>query len=230
MNISELLQLAIAHSGLPKISVAKFCRVSPSAVTQWINGETKNPTAEKLLNLARVTGVSYTWLIDGKGEMVGRNELQMHDTEITDGLHPIQSDEIDIPYFREVELAAGGGRTEVIENHGQYMRFNLDRLNRAGVKPENAACATVVGHSMEPVLTDGSTIGIDKGTRAIVDGSIYALDHGGMLRVKRLYRAPLDRVRLVSDNASEYPEEICNLKDPDAPKIIGKVFWWEVFA
>ncbi|QJQ96942.1 hypothetical protein HIO72_00605 [Halomonas sp. PA5] len=35
-----------------------------------MNADTKAPKAENLLKLARATGVSYTWLVDGKGEML----------------------------------------------------------------------------------------------------------------------------------------------------------------
>mgnify|MGYP001968438795 CR=1 FL=1 len=232
MNISDRIRQAIEHSGQSKSAIAKRCQVSPSAVTQWLSGETKAPKAEKLLKLARATGVSYTWLVEGKGLMHGRpkDELEFHETEIVEDDAPLAPDEIEIPFFREVEMAAGDGRTQVIENHGQYMKFSLARLARAGVQPHNAACATLTGTSMEPVILDGSPIGIDKGTTHIVDGQIYALDHGGMLRVKRLYRAPLNRMRVVSDNQIEYPEETYSISDPDAPKIIGRVFWWEVFA
>ena len=103
----------------------------------------------------------------------------------------------------------------------------MARLARAGVNPENAALAIAKGVSMVPTINDGATIGIDKSIMHIIDGKIYALDHDGMLRVKRLYRLPLNRVRVVSDNHAEYPEEVYSLADPDGPKIIGKVFWWE---
>lgn len=157
------------------------------------------------------------------------NELVMHHTKIVEDDAPPAPDEIEIPYFREVEMAAGGGRTQVIENHGHSMRFSLARLSRSGVQPESAACATVTGNSMEPVIVDGSPVGIDKSHRHITDGKIYALDHDGMLRVKRLYRLPLSRMRVVSENDVEYPEETYSMDSPDAPRIIGKVFWWETF-
>ncbi|OBX36952.1 HTH-type transcriptional regulator PrtR [Halomonas elongata] len=123
-----------------------------------------------------------------------------------------------LPMFREVEFAAGDGCTQVIENHGARERFSLPRLSRAGVQPENAALAVAKGDSMVPAITDGATIGIDKGCRGVIDGKIYALDHDGMLRVKRLYRLPLNRVRVVSENDDEYPEEVYSLSDPDAPR------------
>lgn len=240
MNIQERITLAIKESGQTKSAIAKACGVNPSAVTQWLNGDTKAPTAERLLKLARATRVSYTWLIEGKGLMHDTqeprasyaprsHELVLHDTEVVDGEEPLTADQVELPCFYEVEFAAGDGRTQVVENHGHKMRFSLSKLAKRGISPENAACATASGTSMMPTIADGSPIAIDKGTRHIIDGKIYALDHGGMLRIKRLYKMPLGRVRLVSDNSDEYPEEVHALMGPDAPKIIGRVFWWEVF-
>ncbi|WP_261395010.1 helix-turn-helix transcriptional regulator [Halomonas sp. DP1Y21-3] len=153
----------------------------------------------------------------------------MLNTEIIEGNEPLRPDEVMLPVFREVEFSAGDGCTQVIENHGAQERFSLPRLMRAGVHPENAALAVAKGDSMMPVINDGATLGIDKGSRGIQDGKIFALDHGGMLRVKRLYRMPLGRMRVVSDNADEYPEEVYAVADPDAPKVIGRVFWVENF-
>lgn len=241
MSIQERISQAIKQSGQTKSAIAKACGVNPSAVTQWLNGDTKAPTAERLLKLARATRVSYTWLVDGKGGMhdgpeepragyaTRANEFEFQDTEVVDGDGPLSPDEVELPCFYEVEFAAGDGRTQVVENHGHTMRFSLTKLKKRGVSPENAALATASGLSMYPTIADGSPIAIDKGTKHIIDSKIYALDHGGMLRIKRLYKMPLGRVRLVSDNADEYPEETYTLADPDAPKIIGRVFWWEVF-
>ncbi len=241
MSIQERIRQAIKESGQTKSAIAKACGVQPSAVTQWLNGDTKAPTAERLLKLARATRVSYTWLVDGKGDMhegpeepragysARTNELELHDTEVVEGDEPLTADEVELPCFYEVEFAAGDGRTQVVENHGHKMRFSLSKLAKRGVSPENAACATATGTSMMPTIADGSPIAIDKGTRHIIDSKIYALDHGGMLRIKRLYKMPLGRVRLVSDNSDEYPEEVHSLMGPDAPKVIGRVFWWEVF-
>ncbi|WP_052384069.1 S24 family peptidase [Litchfieldella xinjiangensis] len=239
MSIHNRIDQAIRESGQSKSAIAKACGVSPSAVTQWLSGETKAPTAERLLKLARATRVSYTWLVDGKGPIRGFDELsqkaidafdgdaEILDTEFVESSEPVSADEVWLPIFREVEFAAGDGSTQVVENHGARERFSLPRLYHYGVQPENAALATVRGDSMHPAITDGATIGIDKGSRHIEDGKVYALDHDGMLRVKRLYRLPLGRVRVVSDNAEEFPEEVYSMADPDAPKILGRVFMSE---
>lgn len=142
---------------------------------------------------------------------------------------PLSVGEVTVPYFREVELEGGCGRTQVIENHGASMKFSTAKLYRAGVQPENAACATLVGNSMETTIMDGSPIAIDRGCTHIIDGKIYAIDHGGMLRVKRLYRLPLGRIRIASDNSDEHPDEIVSPPDLAELRIIGRVFWWESF-
>lgn len=233
MSIQKRIAAAIRESGHTKGAIAKACGVQPSAVTQWLNGDTKAPTAERLLKLSRATGVGYEWLVEGKGSMFpakpAQHEIELHRTEVVEGGEPARPDEVELPCFREVEFAAGDGRTQVVENGGHTMRFPLAKLSARSVSPENAACATASGSSMTPTIVDGSPIAIDRGTRHIIDGKIYALDHGGMLRIKRLYKLPMGRVRLVSDNADEYPEETHSLMGPDAPRVIGRVFWWEVF-
>lgn len=231
MEFSDRLKKARERRGLNQTELGDLLGVSAQTVQQWESGRTM-PRHKRIDTLANTLQVRAQWLIFGHGPMIegGHDEIEMHDTELIEDDGPLSPDEIEIPYFREVEMAAGDGRTQVIENHGHAMRFSLARLSRAGVQPENAACATIKGTSMETRIMDGSPIAIDKGCRHINDGDIYALDHDGMLRVKYLYRLPLNRVRIVSENSEEYPEEVYSLNDPDAPRIIGRVFWWETFA
>ncbi|GGE75759.1 hypothetical protein GCM10011533_30140 [Streptosporangium jomthongense] len=146
-----------------------------------------------------------------------------------DSKTPLDDDEVELPLFREVELAAGAGQTEVVENHGAKLRFAKSTLARAGVQKENAACAFVRGNSMEPVMPDGTCVGVDTGDTTIRDGEIYAIDHGGMLRVKYLHRRPGGGLKIVSQNAGEHPvEEITADEMVASVRVIGRVFWWSV--
>jgi len=146
-----------------------------------------------------------------------------------DSKTPLDDDEVELPLFREVELAAGAGQTEVIENHGAKLRFAKSTLARAGVVKENAACAFVRGNSMEPVMPDGTCVGVNTGDTAIRDGEIYAIDHGGMLRVKYLHRRPGGGIKIVSQNAVEHPVEDVTADEMAASvRVIGRVFWWSV--
>lgn len=84
---------------------------------------------------------------------------------------------------------------------------------------------------MEPVLADGSTVGVNIGQRQIVDGKMYAIKHDGQLRVKVLYRVPGGGVRFRSFNQGEHPDEIYTPQEmaEKSIEIIGRVFWGASF-
>lgn len=142
---------------------------------------------------------------------------------------PLGEDEVEIPFFKEVELAAGKGSDVMLETGGRKLRFGKRTLQRKGIPPEAAAAAVVTGNSMEPVLPDGSTVGVDTSSTQVTDGKMYAINHEGQLRVKVLYRQPGNGLRLRSYNSDEHPDERY-----DGPyvaehiRIIGKVFWYSV--
>ncbi|MFU2835843.1 LexA family transcriptional regulator [Pseudomonas aeruginosa] len=139
---------------------------------------------------------------------------------------PLGPDEVAIPLYKEVELAGGAGATEVVEVPGRLLRFARSTLREAGVDVKNAACATLRGRSMERLIMDGATIGIDRGATHIEDGEIYAFDHDGMLRVKFLYRLPGGGLRIRSENDEEYPDEFLTPEQAQQIRVLGWVFWW----
>ncbi len=143
-----------------------------------------------------------------------------------DSSTPLHDDEVALPFYKEVEMAAGCGSTEVIEVPGRLLRFARSTLRDAGVQPEHAVCASIKGRSMERLILDGATIGIDTSDKVIVDGEIYAFDQDGMLRVKYLYRLPGGGVRIRSENAEEFPDEFLTAEEFAQIRMLGWVFWW----
>ncbi len=142
---------------------------------------------------------------------------------------PLGDDEIAIPFYREVELAAGKGSEVMLETGGRKLRFGKRTLQRKGINADTAAAAVVTGNSMEPVLPDGSTVAIDTAVTAIVDGKMYAINHEGQLRVKLLYRLPGNGLRLRSYNTEEHPDERYDAEYvAEHIRVIGKVFWYSV--
>lgn len=140
---------------------------------------------------------------------------------------PLEQEEVEVPLYKEVEISAGSGATAVQPIPGRCIRLSRSTLRDAGVEPANAMAATVAGNSMARLILDGSTVGIDKGTTNIIDGEIYAIEHGGMLRVKYLYRQPGGGLRLRSENSEEHPDEFYSAEEvADSIRIIGFVFWW----
>jgi len=144
--------------------------------------------------------------------------------DLWDSTTPLRDDEVELPFFREIELSAGTGRHEVIENHGCKLRFSKSTLKRKGIDAKHAACVTVSGNSMEPVLPDKCVVGIDTNATAIKNGDMYAIDHQGELRVKMLYRLVGDGIRLRSYN-EDYPDEMYTHDEAKNIKVLGRVFW-----
>ncbi|NMY67331.1 helix-turn-helix transcriptional regulator [Pseudomonas sp. WS 5414] len=144
---------------------------------------------------------------------------------------PIDDDEVEVPFLREVELSAGSGRTVIQENTKAKLRFGKQTLRKHSVQFDQAVCVPVHGNSMEPVLPDGSTVAINKAATAIVDGKMYALSHAGLLRVKTLYRLPGGGVRLRSFNRDEHPDEEYTADEMRESEItiLGRVFWSAAF-
>ncbi|MGK8440645.1 XRE family transcriptional regulator [Ectopseudomonas hydrolytica] len=158
-----------------------------------------------------------------------REHPGLYSIEVWDDQTPLGPDEVELPFYKEVELSAGKGSEVMLETGGRKLRFGRRSLQRKGVQPEAAACAAVIGNSMEPVLPDGSTVGIDTACLQVQDGKMYAIDHAGQLRVKLLYRLPGGGLRIRSYNEAEHPDERYDGDYvADHIRIIGKVFWYSV--
>lgn len=155
--------------------------------------------------------------------------LHVDPIDVWDDNTPLDPDEVELPFFKEVELSAGNGSAVMLETNGRKLRFGKRTLQRKNIDPAGAGCVPVTGNSMEPVLPDGSTVGVDTACVSVQDGKMYALDHDGLLRVKLLYRLPGGGLRLRSYNEAEHPDERYDGEYvTEHIRIIGKVFWYSV--
>lgn len=149
--------------------------------------------------------------------------------DVWDDDTPLSDDEVEVPFFAEVELSAGQGSEVMLETNGRKLRFGKRTLKRKGIECSAAACVRVSGNSMEPVLPEGCTVAVDTNATQVQDGKMYAIDHAGQLRVKVLYKLPAGGLRVRSYNELEWGEE---RYDGDYVaqhiRIIGKVFWYSV--
>lgn len=192
---------------------------------------------------AKALGLRVEYLLDGSEPKTERNNTDDSLTSrsvnesqkgyvlgILDGWDdntPLDDDEVELPLYKEVEISGGRGRqAPSVELTTMKLRFSHSTLRKAGVDPTNAACATLRDRSMERLIMDGSSIGIDRGRTEIKDGKIYAVDNGGELRAKYLYKVKGGGIRLRSENSDEYPDEIFGSDWPEHVRILGWVFWW----
>lgn len=239
MELKDRLKRARKNAGLTQVELAERAGIKQASVSEIERGLTR--TSGHLIKLAQICGVDPVWLADGTGSPEGNrppqaglapsgiesNAVLLGPMDVWDDDTPLDDDEVYVPFLKEVELSAGAGITAVQQSHKQKLRFGKATLRRQGVQPSEAVCVSVSGNSMEPVLPHGSTVGVDKGCTAITDGKMYALDHGGQLRVKTLYRLAGGGIRMRSFNRDEHPDEEYTIQEMLQKEIVvlGKVFW-----
>ncbi|EMC2457169.1 TPA: helix-turn-helix domain-containing protein [Vibrio vulnificus] len=231
-TIGERIRRVRKELKLTQQQVASSIGVSPTSLVFWERNET-TPKGSNLIALCKKLRVDPQWLQTGKGEPTqpkGNAEL-LGNMQTWDSKTPLGEDEVAIPFLSEVKLSAGNGFVNDLENDlGFRLRFAKSTLRRNNVAPENAVCVAVHGDSMEPVLPDGSTVGINCGDKTLVDGKIFAINHNGELFIKKLYRLPGDGLRIYSFNELEYPPREYTKEQVQEQRItiVGRVFWYSV--
>ena len=233
-TLKDRLEELMAEHGLTtQQQLADFAGVSKGLVGQWFNGST-GLGAKPLLAFGKKTRFSTQWLADGTGEKyqsaspskpIESNATAFAVVETWQDGTPLNDAECEVPFLKEVRLAAGSGSFEAADFNGYKLRFHESSLRRKGINPKDVVCVSADGNSMEPVFPDGATLGVDTSQKHIKDGKIYAINHDGWLRTKILYRLPGNRIRIHSYNEEEHPDEEVDASDI---QVIGRVFWWSV--
>lgn len=229
INLRYQQQLAV-RKGLSKSVFAEQVGTSASTLSQILGDKAVRNLGDELARKIEISlKLPRGWLDQihhsTQDEMNSGEAKVIGDLEPWDSATPIEDDEIEVPFLKEVQLAAGTGSSFQEDHNGFKLRFAKSTLRRLNVQYDNAVCVEVIGNSMEPVLPNGATVGVDMGCTEIKDGKMYAIDYGDLLRVKLLYAVPGGKVRIRSYNSEEHKEEIRNR---DEIRIIGKVFWSSV--
>ena len=228
-DLASRLNELMAKQGKNIVDLQKAIGVTYEMARRYTLG-TATPRDKKIEAMAKYFGVSPAYLkygsTDSTETKVTSNIKELGSFDLWDRNTPLNSDEVAVPFYQDVRLAAGNGFADDIADYNNFkLRFSKATLRKQGVQFENAVCVIADGNSMEPVIPDGTTVGIDLGNKTIRDGKIYAINHGGLLRIKLLYNMPNNQIKIRSYNTDEYDDEIANF---DEVSVIGKVFWYSV--
>ncbi|CAI1820061.1 transcriptional regulator, y4mF family [Serratia fonticola] len=237
MTLAERLKIAMKTAGLTQVALAEKVGVSQATIQKLTSGKAK--TTNFLLPISRALEVNPDWLDSEIGPM--RDPVastpspdssyppkhEGEDVEVWDDDTPLGDDEVYIPFYKSIELAAGAGCSTNEDHNGYKLRFSKSTLRRYGAEPSNVISFPVRGDSMSPVIPHKSTVTVDRGHTTITDGGIYAIEHDELFRLKMLYRLPGRRVSLRSYNKDDFPDEETDLENI---KIIGRVINWSVMA
>jgi phage repressor protein C with HTH and peptisase S24 domain len=231
-NLATRIAKAREGKGLNQSELARALGVTPQAVQSWEAGKS-SPRGARLEEVAAFLSTTVDYLLSGKAPLFSQADQAsgMHpdlgSVTVWDDQTPLDDDEVSVPFLKEVELSAGSGRTAIQQSSTKRLRFGKYSLKNQGVDPDAARCVTVAGNSMEPVLRHGSTVGIDTSSTRVIDGDMYAINHGGQLRIKQLYRLPGGGLRIRSFNRDEHPDEEYSVDQVREQEIsvLGRVFW-----
>lgn len=116
----------------------------------------------------------------------------INEVEDWDSDTPLGADEVEIPFFKDFQLACGSGSiSEALSNERRRLRLSKRTFSNAGVDKSSSIAVTAQGDSMPPTIQDGSTVFIDVSRTRIKDGKIFAVQHGGLFKIKYLYALPM---------------------------------------
>ncbi|WP_046335983.1 S24 family peptidase [Xenorhabdus bovienii] len=231
-TMHERIKQARLAKKITQAELADMLGVTPQSVQQWESST--EPRKSRLTALASILKADVNWLLFGEttnplkkdaGQLPPENEW----TTISpwDSKTPLDSDEVEVPFLKDIEFACGSGRCIDVDYNGFKLRFSKATLRRIGVPTDGSTilCFPAKGDSMEPVIPDGTAIAIDISNKKIIDGKVYAIEQDGLKRLKCLYRRPKGKLLIRSYNRDEYEDEVA---DEDQVSIIGKMFWYSV--
>ncbi|MGL5968431.1 MAG: XRE family transcriptional regulator [Kluyvera sp.] len=230
-TLADRLNYAMNERGMSQGQLAKAANMAQPTIWRITSGNAKGTT--KMFDLANALGVRPEWLADGRGPMMAsttptppQNE-EFVGIKTWDSSTPVDDDEVEVPFLKDIEFACGDGRIGDEDYNGYKLRFSKATLRRIGASTDGHGilCFPARGDSMEPVIPDGTTVAINIEDKKIVDGKIYAISEDGWKRIKMLYRTGPDTVSIRSYNSIEHPPEEMPLSKID---IIGRVFWYSV--
>lgn len=215
----------IAHyrnlAGLSQAKLAKACGwASQSRIGNYEAG-TREPTLDDIALIAKALHISKQDL------------LLTHDEQVSDkpadyvAGSPSDADYAMIPQYTARGSNGNGYHNDHVEVAGG-LAFKRDWLRRTGAKPESLCVIYADGSSMEPTISDGEVLLIDRSDITPRNGKVYAfLRPDGSLSVKRLIQQVTGDWIIRSDNLdkSRYPDESIRPDDLAHINIIGRSVW-----
>ena len=233
MSVGNRIRSARRDLKLSQPELAKRAKVTQSTISDLENDK-KSTSAENMEAIAQALGVSSSYLLTGKQSFANGENNTIH--QIAE--HASNTDEITyqinnlvkIKYFPNLPISCGfGSFGEVLEQDYEEITVNYNSLKDRHIHQSACVAFPASGDSMLPTIKDKDTVYVDMDRTTIRDGKVFAICHGGLFKFKRLYNLPLGGVRIVSDNAAEFPEERLTAQEiiDQQFEIIGWAWSWQ---
>lgn len=222
MNLSQRLKAARKHAGLTQKELADAAGVSQPVISQLESGASLKSV--HIAKLAITCKVDPMWLSEGVGEMLA---ARAHGPD--ENGSPSKKEYALIPQYTVRASAGSGYHNDHVElTEGQGLVFKRDWLKRLSLKEESSCVIYAEGSSMEPTISDGDVLLIDRASTEPRTGKVFAIQRpDGSVSVKRLVQTFSGGWVVRSDNPDKtlYPDEPISAEDLQHVEIIGRSVW-----
>ncbi|PMM38671.1 XRE family transcriptional regulator [Vibrio lentus] len=175
-TISDRIKNLRLRDKLTQKELGKKIGVTSVTISKWELDAAK-PKSHSLLKLCQIFKVDPEWLTSGQS------------VSTSFGVKYASQDElIRVPYFEDIEAAAGNGC--VISSEYADLELVIPKTFFDIKVSHDLVCLKVLGDSMEPDFKDNSIICIDTKKTKPIDGKTYVISQQGMLRVKYIENTP----------------------------------------
>jgi phage repressor protein C with HTH and peptisase S24 domain len=218
MSINERLKILIKVLKLSLKEFSEKTEVPYQSLQNYLRGE-RTPTIENLIKLSSHLNINLNWLLTGEGEMfIDEKKSGIPET----GLIDVKYNTVKLNYYPNISVSAGYG----IQNEDEsFSIFEVPRqfLIAIGIKVfKNLDLISVVGDSMEPFISNGEIIIVER-TQEARNGDIVIANINGEVYVKKLQKDPFKRyIKLISTNPAYLDIELKD-EELDCLRIIGVV-------
>jgi len=222
MSLGNRIRSLRRSMGLSQPALAKKAGLGQSTISELENDK-KGTSAENLQAIAKALSVTQEYLLTGVN-------LGSFADCVTVMQSMDDSDDVEIRYFDDISVSCGSGSFgEILEKDAKILKVKKQPLQERNINKNNCVAFPASGDSMLPTIKDRDIVYVDLGRTQIKDGKIFAIYHGGLFKFKRLYQLPMGGIRIVSDNATEYPEERLNAQEvlDQQFEVIGWAWSWQ---
>lgn len=197
-TLAQRLKSARQNTGLTQSGLAKAVGVSQAAIQKIETGKASNST--KLIEIAKVLGVSPEWLSNGDGEQVNQKAEASVKIELANNVSSIDRYRVEV---LDIEASAGAGvlvLDEFIETITS-IEYSLEEAKRLfGGRPAHTIkMITVRGDSMAETFEPRDQIFVDMTVNHFDGDGIYVFILNNQLYIKRL-QMQYKRLAVISDN------------------------------
>ncbi|WP_254052035.1 XRE family transcriptional regulator [Candidatus Fukatsuia symbiotica] len=212
------------EAGYTQGSLAKAVGMAQSSVWRLASGG--GASSKRLFRIARVLNINPHWLAEGIGEMKSTLGVDMplsisNTVACYDPEERAKKDVYPLTIYNRIEwvLTPGVGGKKDFES--MFWLPKIVAVN-AQVSVDDSIAIVAQDDSMSPAINEKDMVTLDTSYTDIKNGKIYAVSFGGIGMFRTLFELPEEKIRLKSNNPSDYPEVIVPKKELT---IIGKVYY-----